>query len=89
MRYQSGTATLASGTATVSTVIYLEADSEVIVYPVGAITGTTNLACFHEVVASRTVGAPGTAAMVLQAKGNDGAIDADAAGVVRFVILTP
>lgn len=84
---QTGTATLASGTITIDAGITLTANSSVIVQPVGAITGSTNFACCHELEASRVVGPPGTAEMVLQALGANGALDADAAGDVRWTIL--
>ena len=82
---QSVDATLVSGTVTISAGIVVAATSEVFVRPKGAITGSTNFGCVQELVASRSV--PGT--IVIQAVGNDGLIDADAAGVVRVTILTP
>jgi hypothetical protein len=82
---QSVDATLVNGTVTISSGIVVAATSEVIARPKGAITGSTNFGCVQELVASRSV--PGT--IVIQAVGNDGVIDADAAGVVRVTILTP
>ena len=86
---QTGTATLASGTATVSTGIVLTSASEVIPIETVAITGSTNFASLRELKASRVTGNAGTASMVLEAVGSDGAKDTDAAGAIRFVILTP
>lgn len=82
---QAVNATLVNGTVTINSGIVVAATSEVIAFPKGAITGSTNFGCVQELIASRSV--PGT--IVIQAVGNDGAIDADAAGAVRVVILTP
>jgi hypothetical protein len=81
--------TLVTGTATNTTTVTIATRSEVIVDPVGAITGSTNFACTHEVLASRVAGGPGVGVVVVNAKGIDGNIDADAAGVVRVKIFTP
>lgn len=86
---QTGTATLASGTATVSAGIVLSSTSEVIPIETVAITGSTNFASLRELKASRVTGNAGTASMVLEAVGADGAKDTDAAGAIRFIILTP
>jgi hypothetical protein len=86
---QSFDLTLVTGTATNNTTAVVAARSEVIAYPIGAITGTTNFGCVHEVKASRVNGGAGVGVVVIQAKGNDGNIDADAAGVVRVNIFTP
>jgi hypothetical protein len=86
---QTGTATLASGTTTVSTGVVLRSDSIVFAFPTTAITGSTNFGCVQELAASRVNGAAGTASMVIRALGADGAIDADAAGTVRWVVITP
>lgn len=86
---QVGAATLASGTATVNTGIVVAANSEVIPIAIGAITGSTNYGGLRELKSSRVNGAAGTGTIVLEAVGADGAKDADAAGAIRFVILTP
>lgn len=86
---QVGAATLVSGTATVATGIVVASDSEVIPIAIGAITGSTNFAGLRELKSSRVNGAAGTGTIVLEAVGADGAKDADAAGAIRFVILTP
>lgn len=86
---QAVNATLVSGTATINTAIAVAADSEVIAYPKGAITGSSNFGCVRELAASRVVGAAGVGTVVIEAVGADGAKDADAAGAVRVVILTP
>ncbi len=82
---QAVNATLVNGTVTIAAGIVVAATSEVFAFPKGAITGSTNFGSVQELFASRSV--PGT--VVIQAVGNDGLIDADAAGVVRVVILTP
>jgi hypothetical protein len=86
---QAVNATLASGTITINTGITVAANSEVIAYPKGAITGSTNFGCVRELVASRVAGAPGVGTLVIEAVGNNGALDSDAAGAIRVVILTP
>ncbi len=86
---QAVTATLASGTITISTGIIVAANSEVIAYPRGAITGSTNFGCVRELVASRVAGVAGVGTVVIEAVGADGAKDTDAAGAIRVVILTP
>ncbi len=86
---QAVNATLASGTITISTGITVAANSEVIPLLIGALTGTTNFGSLGELKASRVNGAPGVGTVVIQAYGDDGALDADAAGAIRVVILTP
>jgi hypothetical protein len=88
-KFQAVNATLASGTITINSAITVATASEVIAYPIGALSGTTNLACLGELKASRVNGGPGTGTVVIQAYGDDGAIDADAAGAIRVLILTP
>jgi hypothetical protein len=87
--FQAGAATLVAGTVTVATGITVSADSEVIPIAIGAITGSTNFGSLRELKASRVNGAPGVGTIVLEAVGADGAKDVDAAGAIRFVILTP
>lgn len=82
---QAVDATLVSGTVTISSGIVVAATSEVIAFPKGVITGSTNFGCVRELIASRSV--PGT--VVIEAVGADGTKDADAAGAIRVVILTP
>lgn len=86
---QAVDATLASGTITINTGIYVAADSEVVPVLIGALTGSTNFGSLGELKASRVVGAPGTGEVVIQAYGADGALDADAAGDIRVLIFTP
>lgn len=86
---QAVNATLALGTITISTGITVAADSEVIPLQIGAITGSTNFGSLRELKASRVPGAPGVGTVVIQAVGNDGALDVDAAGAIRVLILTP
>lgn len=86
---QSFDVTLSSGSATKNTGIVVASTSEVIPFLIGALSGTTNLAAVGELKASRVNGAAGVGTVVIQAYGDDGAIDADAAGTVRVVILTP
>lgn len=82
-------ATLASGTITISSGFSIAANSVVLANPVGAITGSTNYAQCRELVASRTTGADGVAEIVIEAITNAGVLDADAAGAIQVVILTP
>lgn len=85
---QTGTATLASGTATVDTTITLATTSAILLTwedAAGDIECDPDDNCGLAVVA-RTAGAPGTGAFTINTVGN-AAIDADGAGVVRWVIL--
>lgn len=86
---QAVNATLASGTVTINTGITVASNSEVVPVLIGALSGTTNLATVGELKASRVNGAPGVGTVVIQAYGDDGAIDADAAGAIRVLIFTP
>lgn len=86
---QAVNATLMAGTVTINTGITVAANSEVIPVMIGALTGTTNLAMLGELKASRVAGAPGVGTVVIQAYGDDGALDVDAAGAIRVIILTP
>lgn len=86
---QAVNATLSSGTITVSTGIIVATNSEVIPVQINAITGSTNFGSLRELKASRVAGVAGVGTVVIEAVGNDGAKDTDAAGVVRIVILTP
>lgn len=86
---QEATVTLVAGTATINTVIVLGATSRIIPNPTGVITGSTNYAHCRELFASRINGIAGVASAVIEALGNDGAKDTDAAGAVHLVILTP
>jgi hypothetical protein len=86
---QAANATLVAGTVTISAGITVAADSEVLPVLIGALSGTTNFGQVGELKASRVVGAPGVGTVVIQAYGDDGALDVDAAGAIRVVILTP
>jgi hypothetical protein len=89
MHTQVTTGTLVAGTATINTVITVAANSEVVPYPDGAITGSTNFGSLQELRASRVAGAPSTGTIVIQAIGADGLIDSDAAGAFHALIFTP
>ncbi len=87
---QAVDATLASGTVTINSGVTLAADSEVIPHLIGDITGTTNFGGLRELKASRVNGAPGVGTVVIEAvTTTPNAVDADAAGAIRVVILTP
>lgn len=86
---QAVDATLASGTVTINTNIVVASTSEVIPLVIGAITGSTNFASLGELKASRVNGAAGVGTVVIQAYTTSGALDSDAAGAIRVVILTP
>lgn len=86
---QAANATLSSGTVTINTGIVVAANSEVIPLVIGTITGSTNFATLGELKASRVNGAAGVGTVVIQAWTNGGVLDADAAGAIRVVILTP
>lgn len=86
---QTAAATLVSGTATINTGVAIAAASEVIPIQTVAITGSTNFGSLRELKASRVNGIAGVGTIVIEAVGNDGALDSDAAGAFRVVILTP
>jgi hypothetical protein len=86
---QAVNATLSSGTITISSGITVAANSEVVPLLIGALSGTTNFGSLGELKTSRVVGGPGVGTVVIQAYGDDGALDSDAAGAIRVVILTP
>lgn len=86
---QAVNATLVAGTVTIAAGITVAANSEVIPLLIGPITGSTNFASLEELKASRVNGAPGVGTVVIEALNNSGALDVDAAGAIRVVILTP
>lgn len=86
---QAVNATLVAGTVTIAAGITVAANSEVIPLLIGPLTGSTNFASLEELKASRVNGAPGVGTVVIEALNNSGALDVDAAGAIRVVILTP
>lgn len=86
---QAVDATLTAGTITISSGIVVASNSEVIPLLIGAITGSSNFASLRELKTSRVNGFGGVGTVVIEAVGADGAKDADAAGAIRVVILTP
>lgn len=89
LNMQAVNATLAAGTVTINSGITVSAASEVVPVLIGALSGTTNFGQLGELKASRVNGAPGVGTVVIQAYGDDGALDADAAGAIRVLIFTP
>lgn len=91
-KFQFGSVTLATGTATVNSGVTLKSTSEIIPYLTGAITGSTNFGSLRELKSSRVNGPAGTASFVIEAVDATGIKDADAAaaaGIVRYVVVTP
>lgn len=86
---QTAAGTLVAGTATINTGIVITAAAEVLAFPTGVITGSTNYGSLRELKASRVNGGAGVGTIVVEALGADGAKDTDAAGAFRVVILTP
>lgn len=86
---QAVNATLVAGTITIATGITVASNSEVVPILIGALTGTTNFGSLGELKASRVNGAPGTGSITIQAYGDDGALDVDAAGAIRVLIFNP
>jgi hypothetical protein len=86
---QAVNATLVAGTVTINSSITVATDSEVVPVLIGALSGTTNFGQVGELKASRVNGAPGVGTVVIQAYGDDGALDVDAAGAIRVLIFTP
>lgn len=81
------TGTIASGTSTVSTGITVTAATKAFAIPNAVITGSTNFGSLAHILASNVVGGPGTGAVTIKALGNDGALDADAAGTYAALLI--
>lgn len=79
--------TFASGTATISSGIRVTASTDAFVVMSAVVTGSTNVGCFAHLKASNVAGAPGTGAVTLNILGDDGAVDADAAGAFRVLLI--
>jgi len=77
---QRASGTFALGTATIAAGITVTADTDVFVIPSAALTGSTNVGSPAHLKASNVVGGPGVGSVTLNMLGDDGAIDADAAG---------
>lgn len=86
---QAADVPIASGTGTLAAGITIAANSEVLIKAKSLVTGSTNFASYEEDESARVVGGPGVGSVTINALGNDGNVDADAAGTVRIVILTP
>ena len=79
--------TFASGTATINAGIVVTADTDAFVIMSEVITGSTNVGAFAHLKASNSVGGAGVGAVTLNVLGDDGAVDADAAGAFRVLLV--
>lgn len=79
--------TWVAGTATIAAGITVTAATDAFVVATSAITGSTNVGCFQHVKASNVVGGPGVGSIIIRLLGDDGAVDADAAGTFRALLI--
>lgn len=86
-RIQVAGGTFASGTATINAGITVTAATDAFVIMSANVTGSINVGCLAHIKASNVVGAPGVGAVTLRILGNDGAVDADAAGAFRVLLV--
>jgi hypothetical protein len=85
--FQTAGGTFVSGTATIASGITVTADTDAFVVMSAAITGSTNVGGIAHIKASNVVGAPGVGSVTLNVLGADGAIDTDAAGAFRVLLI--
>lgn len=78
---------LAAGMAVVAAGITVTALTRVFVVSQAVITGSVNVGTFAHLVASNVVGAPGVGAVTINLLGDDGAVDADAAGTIALLLV--
>jgi hypothetical protein len=86
-RVQVAGGTFASGTCTINTGITVTASTDAFVILSAVVTGSTNVGTPAHIKASNVAGAPGVGTVVLKILGNDGAVDADAAGAFRVLLV--
>lgn len=84
---QIATGTIANGVCTINTGIVVTANTYGFAIPLAVITGSTNVGTIAFINASKTAGAAGTGAVVFNVLGDDGAVDADAAGTLVALLL--
>lgn len=80
-------ATFGSGVATISAGITVTADTDAFVVMSTVIAGSVNVGGVAHLKASNAVGGPGVGAVTLNILGSDGAVDADAAGDFRVLLI--
>lgn len=88
-KFQVVTGTLVAGTATVTVGAgqAVTALTRAFPTPSAAITGTTNFGGLAHIFASNVVGGSGVGQVVINALGDDGAIDVDAAGTFAAILI--
>lgn len=79
--------TFVNGTATINTGIVVTADTDAFVIMSAVITGSTNVGAPAHLKASNSVGGAGVGAVTLNILGDDGAVDGDAAGAFRVLLI--
>jgi hypothetical protein len=84
--WQLASGTLVAGTATIATGITVTAATRAFPIPSATITGSANFGSLSHPIASNVAGAPGVGAITVRALGNDGALDADAAGAFHVLL---
>jgi len=79
--------TFATGTATINAGIVVTADTDAFVIMSAVVTGSANVGGVAHLKASNVVGGAGVGAVTLNILGADGAVDADAAGAFRVLLV--
>ena len=79
--------TFAAGTATIAAGIVVTASTDAFVVMSAVITGSTNVGTVAHLKASNVAGGAGVGAVTLNILGDDGAVDADAAGAFRVLLV--
>lgn len=79
--------TFAAGTATINTGITVTANTDAFVLMSAVITGSANVGTVAHLKASNSVGGAGVGAVTLNILGDDGAVDGDAAGAFRVLLV--
>lgn len=72
--------TFVAGECVINAGIIVTAASRAVIVASAAITGSVNVGCLAHIIASNVVGGAGVGAITLRVLGDDGAVDADAAG---------
>lgn len=79
--------TFVAGTATIAAGITVTANTDAFIVMSAVITGSANVGGVAHLKASNVVGGPGVGSVTLNILGADGALDADAAGAFRVLLV--
>lgn len=86
-RIQVATGTITAGACTINTGIVVTATTFGIAIPTANITGSTNVGTMAFIDASKVAGAAGVGSVLFRVLGDDGAVDADAAGSLIAILF--